>query len=32
MGKLIIIEGIDGSGKQTQTNLIYNKLNQKSEG
>lgn len=26
MGKLIIIEGIDGSGKQTQTNLIYNKL------
>ena len=26
MGKLIIIEGIDGSGKQTQTELIYNKL------
>ena len=26
MGKLIIIEGTDGSGKQTQTELIYNKL------
>lgn len=26
MGKLIIIEGTDGSGKQTQTELIYKKL------
>lgn len=26
MGKLIIIEGTDGSGKQTQTELLYNKL------
>lgn len=26
MGKLIIIEGSDGSGKETQTNLLYKKL------
>ena len=26
MGKLIIIEGTDGSGKQTQTGLLYEKL------
>ncbi len=26
MGKLIIIEGTDGSGKQTQTKLLYEKL------
>ena len=26
MGKLIIIEGTDGSGKQTQTELLYKKL------
>ncbi len=26
MGKLIIIEGTDGSGKQTQTGLLYKKL------
>ena len=26
MGKLIIIEGTDGSGKQTQTELIYKRL------
>lgn len=26
MGKLIIIEGTDGSGKQTQTELLYQKL------
>ena len=26
MGKLIIIEGSDGSGKETQTNLIYEKM------
>lgn len=26
MGKLIIIEGTDGSGKQTQTSLLYEKL------
>ncbi len=26
MGKLIIIEGTDGSGKQTQTELLYEKL------
>lgn len=25
-GKLIVIEGIDGSGKQTQSNLLYNAL------
>lgn len=26
IGKLIIIEGTDGSGKQTQTNLLYENL------
>lgn len=26
MGKLIVIEGLDGSGKETQSNLIFNKL------
>ena len=26
MGKLFVIDGTDGSGKQTQTELIYNKL------
>lgn len=26
MGKLIIIEGTDGSGKHTQTELLYKKL------
>ena len=26
MGKLIIIKGTDGSGKQTQTGLLYEKL------
>lgn len=26
MGKLIIIEGTDGSGKQTQTQKLYNRL------
>ena len=26
MGKLIIIEGTDGSGKQTQTELLCKKL------
>ena len=29
MGKLIIIEGSDGSGKETQTNLLYKKLKEK---
>lgn len=23
MGKLIVIEGVDSSGKETQTNLLY---------
>lgn len=26
MGKLIIIEGVDGSGKQTQTEMLYKRL------
>ena len=26
MGKLFVIEGVDGSGKQTQTELLYNRL------
>lgn len=26
-GKLIVIEGTDSSGKETQTNLLYNRLN-----
>lgn len=30
MGKLIIIEGSDGSGKETQTNLLYKKLKNKN--
>lgn len=30
MGKLIIIEGTDGSGKQTQTELIYKKLKEEN--
>jgi dTMP kinase len=25
-GKLFVIEGLDGSGKQTQTNLLYERL------
>lgn len=29
-GKLIIIEGSDGSGKETQTNLLYNYLKEKN--
>ena len=33
MGKLIIVEGTDGSGKQTQTELLYKKLKEiKGEG
>lgn len=28
MNKIFVIEGTDGSGKQTQTELIYNRLNQ----
>ena len=33
MGKLIIVEGTDGSGKQTQTELLCKKLNEiKGEG
>ena len=28
MGKLIIIEGTDGSGKQTQTEMLFNKLSE----
>ena len=30
MGKLIIIEGSDGSGKETQTNLLYKKLKERN--
>ena len=30
MGKLIIIEGSDGSGKETQTNLLFEKLKNKN--
>jgi dTMP kinase len=30
MGKLIVIEGTDSSGKQTQTEILYEKL--KSQG
>lgn len=26
MNKIFVIEGTDGSGKQTQTNLIYKRL------
>ena len=26
MGKVIVIEGLDGSGKQTQTEKLYNRL------
>ncbi|MBQ5783190.1 MAG: thymidylate kinase, partial [Oscillospiraceae bacterium] len=26
MGKLIVIEGLDGSGKATQANLLFEKL------
>ena len=26
MGKIIVIEGLDGSGKATQTKLLYEKL------
>ena len=26
MGRLIVIEGLDGSGKATQTELLYQKL------
>ena len=29
-GKLIVIEGLDGSGKTTQLNLLVNKLKQKN--
>ena len=29
MGKLIVIEGLDGSGKATQTDLLYKKLTEK---
>ena len=25
MGKVIVIEGLDGSGKQTQTEKLYNR-------
>ena len=33
MGKLIIVEGTDGSGKQTQTELLCKKLKEiKGEG
>ena len=33
MGKLIIVEGTDGSGKQTQTELLYKRLKEiKGEG
>lgn len=28
MNKIFVIEGTDGSGKQTQTEIIYNRLNQ----
>lgn len=30
MGKLIVIEGLDGSGKSTQLDLLYKKLKEKS--
>ncbi|AZC00143.1 hypothetical protein DKE52_003910 [Acinetobacter pittii] len=30
MGKLISIEGIDGSGKNTQTQLLVNNLREKN--
>ena len=30
MGKLIIIEGSDGSGKETQTNLLFEKHKNKN--
>ena len=30
MGKLIVIEGLDGSGKSTQLDLLYKNLNAKS--
>lgn len=29
MGKLIVIEGTDASGKETQTKLLYEKLKEK---
>lgn len=29
-GKLIVIDGLDGSGKQTQTKLLYERLKQKN--
>ena len=32
MGKLIVIEGLDGSGKATQANLLYETLNSKGFG
>ena len=28
MGKIIVIEGLDGSGKATQTKLLFEKLRQ----
>ena len=31
MGKLIVIEGLDGSGKATQANLLYERLSRNFE-
>lgn len=31
MGKLIVIEGIDGSGKQTQTENLFQRLLQEGK-
>ena len=30
-GKLIVIEGIDGSGKETQTSRLYERLIQENQ-
>ena len=31
MGKLIVIDGLDGSGKSTQSELVIEKLREKGE-